>query len=247
MDAFWWSFTAVALVSLISLVGIITLILQKRVLNTIIPYLISFSAGALLGDTFLHIIPELAEEGHLTPTIGAVFLVSILAFFALEKRLHWHQSHTTHDEKVHSMVHMTMIGDTLHNFIDGMIIAASFLVSWELGIAATFAVILHEIPQEIGNFGVLVHGGWSRMKALSMNFLSALASFVGAGLVFLVQTSLEAYIPWFVAIAGANFLYLALSDILPELQKDHHFATSSIHIFAIAGGMLSMSLLLLLE
>lgn len=247
MEAFWSSIIAISIVSLIALVGIITLILQKRVLDRIIPYLISFSAGALLGDTFLHIMPELAEEGHFTPTLGAIFLISIVLFFALEKRLHWHQSHTTHDEKVHSMVHMTMIGDTLHNFIDGIIIAASFLISWELGVAATIAIILHEIPQEIGNYGVLVHGGWSRTKALMMNFLSALASFAGAAVVFAMQSSLDPYIPWLVAVAGANFLYLALSDILPELQKEHRFTTSSIHIIAITAGMASMSLLLLME
>lgn len=238
---------SVGLVSLVSLVGIMTLVLNHKVLHSIIPYLISFSAGALLGDTFLHILPELAESGELTSSIGMIFLAGILLFFGLEKFLHWHHSHTTHDEEIHSMVYMTMMGDTLHNFLDGILIAASFMTSWELGVAASVAVILHEIPQELGNFGVLVHGGWSNSKALFWNFVSALAAFLGAGLVFILQKDLLPHLSWLVAFAGANFLYLALSDILPELHKEHRTSVSVIHIVTMFLGMVAMYAMLFLE
>lgn len=247
MNAFWGSMLSVGLVSLVSLVGILTLVLHHKVLHTIVPYLISFSAGALLGDTFLHILPDLAEGGELTSGTGMVFLAGILIFFALEKFFHWHHSHTSHDEEIHSMVYMTMMGDTLHNFLDGILIAASFMASWELGVAASVAVILHEIPQELGNFGVLVHGGWSNRKALFWNFISALASFIGAGLVFFLQKDLLPHLSWLVAFAGANFLYLALSDILPELHKEHRTRVSAIHIVTMFLGMVAMYAMLFLE
>lgn len=238
---------SVGIVSLISFVGVFTLVLKPRLLHIILPYLISFSAGALLGDTFLHILPDLAANGGFTPTVGAVFLGGILLFFALEKWLHWHHSHTEHSEEIHSMVYMTMMGDTLHNFLDGILIAGSFMASWELGVAAAVAVILHEIPQEFGNFGVLVHGGWSNAKALFYNFLSALSAFLGAGLVFAIQRDVTPYLSWLVAIAGANFLYLALSDIFPELQKEQHKAASGMHILSMLLGMVAMWAMLFLE
>lgn len=238
---------AVSLVSLVSFVGVVTLVLQHAVLHRILPYLISFSAGALLGDTFLHIIPEVAAKDGFSPTTGALFLGGILLFFGLEKGLHWHHSHTSHDEEIHSMVYMTMMGDTLHNFLDGVLIAASFMASTELGVATTTAVILHEIPQELGNFGVLVHGGWSNPKALFWNFISALSAFLGALLVFILQTDLTPYLNWLVAIAGANFLYLALSDILPELQHEHRTGASSLHMLTMFLGMAIMWGMLLLE
>lgn len=134
MDALSSSLVAVAGVSTISLIGVFTLLLGKKVLHKIIPFLISFSAGALMGDTFLHILPEMTETGPLPTDIALVFLGGILLFFGLEKWLHFHHSHTSHDEKIHSMVYLSMAGDTLHNFIDGVIIAVSFLADWKLGV-----------------------------------------------------------------------------------------------------------------
>lgn len=247
MDALWSTLLAVSVVSIMSLIGIVTLFLGDKRLKKVIPYLISFSAGTLLGGTFLHILPDLAEDGALTSEVGAVFLGGFLLFFLLENWFHWHHSHSDHDEEIHSVVYITQIGDTLHNFMDGMIIAASFLVDIQLGIAATVAVVLHEIPQELGNFAILVHGGWSRAKALTMNFLSALASFAGAGLVFIFQEDFSGQLTWIIAFAGANFLYLALSDIFPELQKENRRVASAMHILAMLIGMLTMGSMLFLE
>jgi len=241
------SLLAVSAVSLLSLVGALTLVLGKKTLRAVVPYLISFSAGALLGDTFLHILPEMTEGGALTTELALVFLGGILVFFVLEKWLHFHHSHTTHEEKIHSMVYVAMAGDTLHNFIDGVLIAVSFMADWKLGLATSLAVILHEIPQEIGNFGILLHGGWKPARALLMNFLSALAAFVGVGLVYSLQTDISSHLLWIIALAGANFLYLALSDILPEIQQESRLSASLLHLMSLVLGVGVMYALLLLE
>lgn len=246
MDAYSSSLLAVLVVSLISLIGIFSLSIKDSVLNKILPFLISFSGGALLGDTFLHLIPELSEEGFSTE-LGITFLASIVFFFLMEKFMHVHHSHTSHDEEVHSMVYVTQLGDTLHNFIDGMVIAGSFLVSPALGVASTIAIILHEIPQEIGNFGILIHGGWSKIKAVMMNFVSALSAFAGALLVLYSTMPLETLTPYLLAVAGGNFLYLALSDIIPEIQGEHRPSIIILHSLMLIIGMSLMALLLVME
>lgn len=246
MDAYSSSLLAVLLVSLISLVGILSLSIKDKILCKILPFLISFSGGALLGDTFLHLIPELTESGFST-SLGLTFLGAIVFFFLMEKFIHVHHSHTSHDEEVHSMVYVTQIGDTLHNFIDGMVIAGSFLVSPAIGVASTIAIVLHEIPQEIGNFGILIHGGWSKAKALGMNFLSALSAFAGALLVLYSSIQLETLTPYLLAVAGANFLYLALSDIIPEIQGEQRPGMIFLHALMLVIGMGVMGLLLFME
>ena len=216
-----WLYTlgSVALVSGMSLVGILTLGLNNDRLKSILFYLISFSAGALLGDVFIHVIPEMAEIGF-GAREGIYFIIGILIFFVLERFILWHHSHDDHEEKIHSVVYLTMAGDSLHNFIDGIVIAASFLVSPVLGMASTLAVIFHEIPQEIGQYAILIHGGWSRGKALWYNFLSALTSVLGAVVVLLFAKNLEGPPVFLLAFAGASFVYIAMSDLIPELHKE---------------------------
>lgn len=216
-----WLYTlgSVALVSGMSLVGILTLGLNNDRLKSILFYLISFSAGALLGDVFIHVIPEIAEIGF-GAREGLYFIVGILIFFVLERFILWHHSHDDHEEKIHSVVYLTMVGDSLHNFIDGMVIAASFLVNPVLGVASTLAVIFHEIPQEIGQYAILIHGGWSKGKALWYNFLSALTSVLGAVVVLVFAQNLEGPPVFLLAFAGASFIYIAMSDLIPELHKE---------------------------
>ena len=216
-----WLYTlgSVALVSGMSLVGILTLGLNNDRLKSILFYLISFSAGALLGDVFIHVIPEIAEIGF-GAREGLYFIVGILIFFVLERFILWHHSHDDHEEKIHSVVYLTMVGDSLHNFIDGMVIAASFLVNPVLGVASTLAVIFHEIRQEIGQYAILIHGGWSKGKALWYNFLSALTSVLGAVVVLVFAQNLEGPPVFLLAFAGASFIYIAMSDLIPELHKE---------------------------
>lgn len=239
-------FGSVLLVSLISLVGVFTLGLSDKFLHKILHYLVGFSAGALLGDVFLHIIPEMSET-EFSSTTGMYFLVGVIIFFLLEKYILWHHSHHGHDESIHSVRYLTLIGDALHNFIDGIIIAASFMASIPLGIATTIAVLFHEIPQEIGQFAILVHGGWSKAKALLYNFVSALTSVLGAILVVLFVPGLEGAPSFLLAFAAASFIYIAMSDIIPELHKERSVSKSFWQIVSFVLGVAVMWLLLGLE
>ncbi len=243
-----WVYTlaSVSVVSLISLVGIFALGVKQERLQRILFCLISFSAGALLGDVFIHILPEIMEgEGALRN--GGYVLAGIMLFMVLERLLRWHHSHSSHKEEIHSAVYLTIIGDALHNFLDGVAIATSFLVSIPLGIATTSAVIFHEIPQEIGQFAILVHGGWSRKKALLYNFFSALMAIVGAlAVLVFAQSFTEALAP-LLGLTAASFIYIALSDLIPELQKEPNARRFIVQLVWMLAGIGIMALLLLLE
>lgn len=237
---------SVAVVSAVSLVGAVTLSLSDEKLRRWLLYLVSFSVGALLGDVFLHLLPELAEGG-LTATVGAYILAGILLFFVLERFILWQHTHGEHKEEVHSVVYLTMVGDTLHNFIDGMIIAGSYLVSPAVGVATTLAVVFHEIPQEMGNFAILVHGGWSKAKALWYNFFSAFASIIGAVVVLsFVRGEAAAPVP-LVALGVASFLYIAMTDIIPQLNAEKDARKSGWQLLWFLVGIGAMATLLLLE
>ena len=243
-----WFYTllSVFIVSLISFVGVLGLAVKPERLKKWLIYLISFSAGALLGDVFLHIFPEMAEAGF-GSLEGFYVIVGIFVFFALERFVWWHHSHSEHGEEVHSMVYLTQTGDTLHNFIDGIIIAASFFISVPVGIATTLAVIFHEIPQEIGNFAVLVHGGWKAKKALLYNFFSALSAVAGALLVLIFNRNSPDVPNWLTAIAASSFIYIAMSDLIPEIHKAREKKNSSLLLGSFILGVGAMALLLLLE
>jgi zinc and cadmium transporter len=211
---------SILIVSVIAFVGVFTLYLRPKKLEKIIFGLVSFAAGALLGAAFLDLLPEAFER-----TGKPVFLytlIGIVIFYMLETFFHWyHRHHTHHHFKKHHVKPYTMlnlIGDGVHNFVDGMIIAASYLVSIPLGIVTTVAVILHEIPQELGDFGILVYGGIPRGKALFFNFLSALTAFLGALLVYFLGAT-EAIISFLVPFAAGGFTYIATADLLPELHR----------------------------
>lgn len=217
-----WEYTllAVIIVSLISLVGVLTLSIRRDTLSGILIFLVSFSAGTLLGDAFIHLIPESFSGREETTMVSFGLLFGILIFFILEKIIHWRHCHEVAcEEHPHPFSYMILVGDSIHNFIDGMVIAASFLVSVPVGIATTIAVIFHEIPQEIGDFGSLVFGGFSRGKALLMNLLTALWAVVGAVLILLVNFDSEGLVGFLIPFAAGGFIYIASSDLIPELKK----------------------------
>lgn len=247
MSTIWlYTIGSVLVVSAMSLVGVLTLGFKEAFLKRILFYLVSLSAGALLGDVFLHLLPEMAEVGF-SVSDGVYFIFGILIFFVLERFILWHHSHGEHQERIHSIVYLTMVGDTLHNFLDGIVIAASFLVSPALGVASTIAVIFHEIPQEIGQFAILLHGGWSKKKALLYNFLSALSSVLGAAIVLLFVRNLSEAPRFLLAFAGASFIYIAMSDLIPELHREEN-TKRSIHQFMwFVIGIVLMAGLLFLE
>ena len=247
MSQIWfYSLISVFVVSLISFVGVFTLAVNSQKLKGWLLYLVSFAAGALLGDVFLHIMPEMAEAG-LGAREGYFILLGIFIFFALEKLVWWHHSHSEHSEEIHSAVYLTQVGDTLHNFIDGIIIAVGYFISLPVGIATTLAVIFHEIPQEIGNFAILIHGGWPAKKALLYNFLSALSAIVGALAVLLFLRHLAVVPLWIIAFAASSFIYIAMSDLIPEIHKETNAKKSSLLLLWFALGVVVMGLLLFLE
>jgi zinc and cadmium transporter len=250
ISIFWYSILSVLIVSLISFVGLIGLGFKAKSLRKILIYLISFSAGALLGDVFIHLLPEVVENGGFTLAVSGYILLGVVMFFFLEKVIHWQHCHSGVMEggHVHSFAYMNLVGDGFHNFLDGVIIAASYLISIPAGIATTIAVLLHEIPQEIGDFAVLLHGGFSKGKALALNFASALLAVLGALVVFFLEGSVDNLEIILVPVAAGGFVYIAGSDLIPELHRhSDSLARSLLQLLAFVVGILVMAGLLLLE
>ncbi|MCR4337501.1 MAG: ZIP family metal transporter [Candidatus Omnitrophica bacterium] len=244
-----YTFLSLIVVSLLSLVGVFTLSLNRERLKKILLYLVSFAVGGLLGDAFIHLLPETFEKIGFNITVSLLVLLGLVLFFILEKFLRWQHCHIpTSSEHRHPMVALNLIGDAVHNALDGMIIASSFMISPAIGLATTLAVIFHEIPQEIGDFGILVHGGLSVKKALQYNLFSALAAFVGAGVVFVVGPHIQEYLVYILPITAGGFLYIAGSDLIPELhQHDARISTSAGQLIAILLGISVMALLAFIE
>ena len=240
-------FLSLTVISLVSLVGVFTLSINTKKLEHYLNYLVALSVGGLLGGAFLHLLPELVEEGF-DISISAAILAGIVAFFIVEKFICWHHCHHV-EHKALSFTYMNLIGDGLHNFLDGIILAAAFILSPATGIAATIAVFLHEVPQEIGDFGVLMKGGFSRKKALATNFLIALTAFIGALVAIYMYTTIEGILPYFVAVAMGGFIYIAGTDLIPQLNsgKCHSMNESFKQLFFIMLGIIAMALILLLE
>ena len=237
-----WIYTiaSVGIVSLISLIGVVTLSIKKENLNRVLILLVSLSAGTLMGDAFLHLIPA-SFSGENKETSSLLILGGILLFFILEKVVNWRHCHEVAcEEHPHSFSYMILTGDMVHNFIDGLVIGASYLVSIPIGIATTMAVVLHEIPQEIGDFGSLIYGGFSRFKALMYNFISALAAVAGAILVLTLSFNSEKLVAILVPFAAGGFIYIAGSDLIPELHKNRN---KKIIIWQVATFILGIALM----
>jgi zinc and cadmium transporter len=206
------------IISLISFIGIFALALKEKFLEKIVLFLVSLSAGALMGGAFLHLLPESVElrEGL---DVFLFVLVGFVLFFLIEKILHWRHCHKGECE-IHTFTYMNLIGDSIHNFIDGLIMATSFVVSIPLGMTTTMAIALHEIPQEIGDFGVLIYGGFSKRKALVLNFLVALTAVLGGLIGFFISNMVEDVKIFILPFAAGGFLYIAASDLIPEIRKE---------------------------
>jgi len=247
LQVWLYAIVSVSIVSLISLIGVFTLSLKVDKLKSILLYFVAFSAGALFGDVFFHLLPEIIEKtGSLTFTVSAFTLGGIGLFFFIEKILHWqHCHHPITESHVHPFAITNLVGDGAHNFIDGLIIGASYLISIPVGIATTIAVALHEIPQEIGDFGILIHGGFSKAKALGINFLSALVAVVGTIIALTAHTYIDNIELFLIPITIGGFIYIAGSDLIPELHKDFTTKSSIIQLIAFVLGILVMAALLL--
>lgn len=248
MAEIWiYSLSSVLIISLISLLGAITMVIKQRFVKRILIFMVSFAAGAMLGDVFLHMLPELAEEGNFNLSSSFLILIGILIFFVLEKIIHWRHCHlTATKEHVHPLAFMNLVGDAIHNFIDGMLIAGSFMLSIPVGIATTIAVVLHEIPQEMGDFGVLLHSGMKPRKALMFNFLSALTAIAGALIILILGQNLDVT-GVIIPITIGGFLYIANADLIPELHKETKISQSLIQLLSFSIGVAIMYLLLFIS
>jgi|SRR3989338_785235 len=233
-----WILLSVIIVSLMSLVGILFISLKEKTFEKILMILISLASGAMLGGAFLHLMPEAVESG--ISGVWIYLLLGILIFFILEKFVHWRHCHLGKC-KVHSFAYINLVGDSIHNFIDGLVIAASYLVSFEVGIATTVAVFFHEIPQEIGDFGVLLYGGFTKAKALFYNFLTALTAVAGALIGYFLRDSFN--IQYLIPFAAGGFIYIAGSDLIPELKKTTEPSKSAVEFSFLVLGIVIMLLL----
>jgi zinc and cadmium transporter len=236
----FWALGASIVVSLVSFVGIISLLLKEDLLNKILLLLISFSAGALIGGAFLHLIPEAVEKSpH-----GGVYLfiiVGFILFFILEKYLHWRHCHKGKCE-IHTFTYLNLVGDGVHNFIDGLIIGSAFVVNINFGIATSFAIIIHEIPQEIGDFGVLIYGGLGRNKALFYNFLSAITAILGTVIGFALANVSDGFLKLLMPVAAGGFIYIASCDLIPELHKQQDIKKATLSMIVFILGVVFMYL-----
>lgn len=238
-------FGSVIIVSLISLVGISTFFISEKFVKKTLLYFVSFSVGALLGSVFIHMLPEVVEETHDMRSAFLIVLGSFIFFFVLEKVIHLRHCHDIDcDEKhKHPVGLLNLIGDAMHNFVDGMLIAGSFLVSIPLGVATSIAVALHEIPQELGDFAILIYSGYSRGRALFYNLLSALMALVGALLVITLSAQVTDIGMYLIPVTAGNFLYIAGADLIPELRKETKVKQAVLQFGCMLAGIVLMYVL----
>lgn len=239
-----YTLTSVLVVSLLSLIGLLLLFLKPERLTQVVMLLVSLSAGTMLGDAALHLLPEAAEKDGENLRVWLWFLGGLLVFFTLEKLIHWHHCHNPEEcEHEKTLGLMNLVGDGLHNFIDGAVIAGSFMISAPLGLATTIAVVAHEIPQEIGDLGVLLHAGYSRARALAFNLFSALTAFLGALLTLSIGARIENFSQYILPFTAGGFIYIAAADLIPELKKHPAPAKTLEQLAGIIAGVLMMLLL----
>ena len=236
MANFVWAVGASIAVSLISLIGIFSLLFRERWFNKILILLIGFSAGGLIGGAFLHLLPEALEQGE-AQAIFLYLIFGFISFFILEKYLHWRHCHEGVCT-VHAFTYLNLIGDAIHNFSDGLVIGASFLVSIRFGIITALVIILHEIPQEIGDFGVLVYGGFSKLKALYYNFVIALTCILGTVIGYFISANMHNFSPFLLPFTAGGFIYIAACDLIPELHKESSLKRSTFSLLAFSCGIL---------
>ena len=228
-----WIILVTVINGLLAFVGALFLFISKKSLDKVLILLVSFTTGTLIGGALIHFIPEAIEEISLRTTVW-ITIAGFIIFFLLEKFLHWHHCHNGKCDK-HPYTYLLLYGDGIHNFIDGLIIASSFIISIPFGIVTSLLILVHELPQEISDFGVLVYGGFTKGKALFYNFLSQLTAVLGGILGYLFFPLREQAV-FLLPIAAGGFLYIAISDLIPEIFKEKNPTKIIINlIFIIAG------------
>jgi zinc and cadmium transporter len=222
--------TWIIIFSLLGSVGslggaLLLLAFPDRMRSTVVPALVSYSAGTLLGAAFLGMIPEALGRAHDAPVLATV-LAGIVVFFLLEKLVVWRHCHDGECEIHQAAGPLILVGDAFHNFVDGVVIAAAFLVAFPLGTATALAVIAHEVPQEVGDFAVLLDSGYPRSRAFMYNLFSSLATLPGAMIAYFSLSTMLAAVPYILAFSAASFIYIATADLLPKLHRKTSFGAS---------------------
>ena len=248
LNIWLYALSSVLAVSLVSIIGIVTVALKEYKLKKILIFFVSFSAGGLLGGAFLHMLPEVIESVGYSLSLVLGLIGGLLLFFVIEKYIQWRHCHEpTSSSHPHHLGLMNLVGDAFHNFLDGLVIAGGYLISIPLGITTTLAVVLHEIPQEISDFGILIHGGFSKRKALLINFATALTAVLGAIIGLFLSGVIKGIEFILVPIAAGGFIYIAGSDLIPELHKEFQLKKSILQLIVFVLGILVMIGLLFLE
>ncbi len=252
MTILFWIILSTFLISLISLVGTLTLFLKEKLLDKILLYLVALSAGTLLGGAFLHLLPEAIIKVGISSISNLFFylLLGFCTFFVLEQFMNFHHHHSMrHKKNLHNkkpLSYLILISDLIHNFIDGLVIAGSFIISFPVGLTTVFAIALHEIPQELGDFGILVYGGFKRKRALILNYISSISVILGGVFGFYITSLIEGSAVLLLPFAAGNFIYIASSDLIPEIKKEKRIKISLAYFLVFLIGIGIMSLVKLL-
>lgn len=250
METLFFALLSTLIISLLAVVGLIIFIIKKDHLNQLLIYLISFSAGALFGNVFFHLIPEISEETGFNLNLGFFLIGGIIFTLILEKIIRWRHIHLLPEEKKISarpVALMNLWSDFFHNLLDGMAIISAYSLNFATGLATTLAVVFHEIPQEIGDFAVLVYGGLKAKKATILNFLTALSAILGVFLAYFFGQRADHFFFYLAAFVAGNFVYIAGSDLIPELHRETKISKGLIQVGAFGLGVVVMFLLTFLE
>ncbi|HET9986635.1 MAG TPA: ZIP family metal transporter [Longimicrobiales bacterium] len=241
MTTLVWIVVSSLAMSAIALVGVVTLLLRPETLSRVLLPLVAFAAGTLLGGAFLHLVPAALAATGSAAGVFLWVLAGFVVFFALEQFLHWRHCHRDVVDARHPMTYLVLFGDGLHNFLDGLAIAGAFIADVRLGMGAWLAAAAHEVPQELGDFSVLVHGGWPKGRALVFNLLSGLTFLLGALLAY--GASARVSVTFLLPFAAGNFIYIAASDLIPEVRRQTGTTASLVHLAALTGGIALLYLL----
>jgi zinc and cadmium transporter len=231
-----WILGSGVLMASIALIGAVTLVLKEKTFRLIILPLVAFSAGSLMGGAFLHMLPAAVEELGTELSVYVWLLAGFSVFFILEQFLHWHHCHRESAACKSPATYLILLADTVHNFIGGLAVASAFLVDIRLGVATWLAAAAHEVPQELGDFAVLIHGGWEKKRALAYNFLSALTFPLGGLVAFLASRHLD--VRFLLPFAAGNFIYIGASDLVPEVNRHHSLKVNLAHFASFTAGIL---------
>jgi zinc and cadmium transporter len=230
-----WIVGSGLLMTAVALVGGLTLLLRETTLQRMILPLVAFSAGSLIGGAFFHMIPAAVSGpgGPLVPLMWTV--LGFALFLAVEQFLHYHHCHRASAECRKPLTYLILLGDGLHNFLGGLAIGSTFLIDVRVGVATWLAAAAHEVPQELGDFGVLMHGGWGKASALLFNVLSASTFLVGGVIAYVASARLD--VDFLVPLAAGNFLYIGAADLVPEVNKPRELSANLLHFAAFAAGI----------